>query len=82
LFTQATSEVLFHGTRRHGKACIVGYRTSASEHRKSTDMGQILVAVATKIGAALAEALILRLAWQLWAAYARHQRTVTAPAAA
>ncbi|WP_181139183.1 hypothetical protein [Streptomyces sp. Ru72] len=45
-------------------------------------MGQILVAVATKIGAALAEALILRLVWQLWAAYARHQRTATAPTAA
>lgn len=48
----------------------------------TTDMGQILVAVATKIGAALAEALVLRLVWQLWAAYARRQGTATVPAAA
>lgn len=54
----------------------------AFQHRKSTDMGQILVAVATKIGVALAEAVVLRLAWELWAAYTRRRRTVTAPAAA
>lgn len=45
-------------------------------------MSQILVAVATKIGVALAEAVILRLAWELWAAYSRHLRTVGAPATA
>jgi cytochrome b len=44
-------------------------------------MGQILVAVATKIGVALAEAIILRLVWQLWAAYGQRLRTaVAAPA--
>ena len=45
-------------------------------------MGQLLVAVATKIGVALAEAIILRLAWELWAAYTRRLHTATAPAAA
>lgn len=38
-------------------------------------MSEILAAVAMKIGVALAEAIILRLAWQLWAAYSRHLRT-------
>ncbi|MFE9098962.1 hypothetical protein [Streptomyces sp. NPDC007264] len=45
-------------------------------------MSQILVAVATKVGLALAEAVVLRLAWQLWAAYSRHLRTAAAPATA
>ncbi len=53
-----------------------------SEDRKSADMGGILVAVATKIGVALAEAIIMRVLWELWAAYARHLRTAAAPAAA
>ncbi|MFJ7904253.1 hypothetical protein ACIQ6V_27845 [Streptomyces sp. NPDC096198] len=43
-------------------------------------MGEILVAVAAKIGIAVAETIILRLAWQLWTAYTRHQHTGTAPA--
>ncbi|MFJ5531095.1 hypothetical protein [Streptomyces sp. NPDC093261] len=42
-------------------------------------MGEILVAVATKIGLALAEAILMRLAWELWAAYSRR---AAAPAAA
>ncbi|MGW5476175.1 hypothetical protein [Streptomyces sp. NPDC004008] len=45
-------------------------------------MGEILVAVAAKIGLALAETILLRLAWQLWAAYGRHVHTAAAPAAA
>ncbi|MDT0468402.1 hypothetical protein RM764_36340 [Streptomyces sp. DSM 41699] len=45
-------------------------------------MGEILVAVATKIGLALAETILLRLAWELWAAYGRRVRTAAAPAAA
>jgi hypothetical protein len=45
-------------------------------------MGQILVAVATKIGVALAEAIILRLLCELWASYTRNSRTAAAPAAA
>ncbi|MEU6097105.1 hypothetical protein [Streptomyces sp. NPDC047079] len=45
-------------------------------------MGEILVAVAAKIGLALAETIILRLAWQLWAAYSRHLRATAAPATA
>ncbi|MGW1160174.1 hypothetical protein ACWD5Q_28610 [Streptomyces sp. NPDC002513] len=44
-------------------------------------MGEILVAVAAKIGLALAETILLRLAWELWAAYSRRVRTA-APAAA
>lgn len=45
-------------------------------------MGEILVAVATKIGVALAEAIILRLVGELWAVYLRSLRTASAPAAA
>ncbi|WP_265559021.1 hypothetical protein [Streptomyces hygroscopicus] len=45
-------------------------------------MGGILVTVATKIGAALAEAIIMRVLWELWTAYARRLRTTAAPAAA
>ena len=45
-------------------------------------MGEILVAVATKIGVAIAEAIILRLAWELWSTYSRNLRTTAAPAAA
>ncbi|MEU6370574.1 hypothetical protein ABZ876_33840 [Streptomyces sp. NPDC046931] len=45
-------------------------------------MGEILVAVATKIGLALAEAIVLRVAWQLWAAYSRHLRATVIPATA
>ncbi|TFV33667.1 hypothetical protein E4K10_38805 [Streptomyces sp. T1317-0309] len=51
-------------------------------NRKSTDMGQILVTVATKIGVALAEAILMRLVWELWAAFSRRLHTATAPAAA
>jgi hypothetical protein len=45
-------------------------------------MGQILVAVATKIGIAVAEAIILRLVWQLWALCMRSLRTVSTSAVA
>ncbi|WP_167459007.1 MULTISPECIES: hypothetical protein [Streptomyces] len=45
-------------------------------------MAEILAAVATKIAVALAEAFIMRLVWQLWSAYSRSVRTVSAPAAA
>ncbi|MER6130351.1 hypothetical protein ABT173_49035 [Streptomyces sp. NPDC001795] len=45
-------------------------------------MGQILVAVATKIGIALAEAIILRLVWELWAAFSRYLSPAPAPTAA
>lgn len=53
---------------------------TAPEYRKSADMGQILVAVATKISVALAETIILRLVWQMWAAYGQRLRTAAAPA--
>lgn len=45
-------------------------------------MGQILVTVATKIGVALAEAILTRLVRELWAAFARRVDVATAPAAA
>ncbi|MFC3578220.1 hypothetical protein ACFOZ0_34185 [Streptomyces yaanensis] len=45
-------------------------------------MGEILVAVATKMGIALAEAIILRLVWHVWSVSARTLRTVAVPATA
>ncbi|GAA3787667.1 hypothetical protein [Streptomyces chiangmaiensis] len=45
-------------------------------------MSQILVTVATKIGVALAEAIIMRIVRELWAAYSRYLRTATTPATA
>ncbi|MEU1595507.1 hypothetical protein ABZ468_22250 [Streptomyces sp. NPDC005708] len=45
-------------------------------------MGQILAAVAMKIGVAIAEAIVMRLAWELWAACSRYLRTTATPAAA
>ncbi|MFI9645488.1 hypothetical protein ACIHAA_04225 [Streptomyces sp. NPDC052040] len=33
--------------------------------------------MAAKIGIAVAETIVLRLAWQLWTAYTRHQHTGT-----
>ncbi|GAA3368277.1 hypothetical protein GCM10020367_06000 [Streptomyces sannanensis] len=44
-------------------------------------MAEILAAVATKIIVALAEAIILRLIRELWAACSRSLRTVFVPAA-
>ncbi|MGW7384405.1 hypothetical protein [Streptomyces sp. NPDC054794] len=45
-------------------------------------MGEFLVAVATKIAVSLAEAIILRLVWELWAACSRSLRASFVPAAA
>ncbi len=45
-------------------------------------MGEFLVGVATRIGVALAEAIIMRLMWELWAALSRSLRPTVAPAAA
>jgi hypothetical protein len=44
-------------------------------------MVEILIAVATKVAVALAEAVILRLVWQLWATCARSLRMASVPAA-
>jgi cytochrome b len=43
-------------------------------------MVEILATLATKIAFALAEAIILRLVWELWAAYSRSLRTAFIPA--
>ncbi|MEV6840372.1 hypothetical protein AB0N17_38750 [Streptomyces sp. NPDC051133] len=43
-------------------------------------MAEILAAVATKIVVALVEALVLRLVWQMWSAYAISLRRAFAPA--
>ncbi|WP_433448123.1 hypothetical protein ACQPXS_07380 [Streptomyces sp. CA-142005] len=45
-------------------------------------MAEILAAVATKILAALVEAIVLRLVWQLWSAYSPYLRKASAPVAA
>ncbi|WP_225829958.1 hypothetical protein [Streptomyces sp. NK08204] len=45
-------------------------------------MAEILAAVATKIAVAVVEAIVMRLLWQLWSAYAGSARTAWAPAAA
>ncbi|MET8248509.1 hypothetical protein ABZV31_31410 [Streptomyces sp. NPDC005202] len=45
-------------------------------------MSEFLVAVAAKIGVAVAEAVILRLAWELWAAVSRSLRAASAAAPA
>ncbi|MGW7522076.1 hypothetical protein [Streptomyces sp. NPDC054783] len=52
------------------------------QNRKSANMAEILATVAMKIVVALAEAIILRLVWQLWSAYAPTLRRAFAPAAA
>jgi hypothetical protein len=44
-------------------------------------MAEFLVAVLAKAGAALAEAIILRVLWQLWTAYSRSARTAPVAAA-
>ncbi|MFI6493247.1 hypothetical protein [Streptomyces sp. NPDC050564] len=82
LFIQATSEVRLRSTCSGGKGCIVWFQAPVSQHRKSANMVEILAAVATKIAVALAEAIILRLAWELWAAYSRSLRPAFIPAAA
>ncbi len=67
---------------------MTGGRTALSgfEHpylyRKPVNMGEILIAVATKAAIALAEAILLRLVWQLYAAFSRSLRTVSVPAVA
>ncbi|GAA3480006.1 hypothetical protein GCM10018966_065030 [Streptomyces yanii] len=53
----------------------------APEYRKSATMAEILAAVAMKIVVALAEAIILRLVWELWATCSRSIRTAFVPAA-
>ncbi|MFE9609791.1 hypothetical protein [Streptomyces sp. NPDC006012] len=45
-------------------------------------MGQILIAVATKVAVALAEAIILRIVWELWAACSRSLRSAARTAGA
>lgn len=59
-----------------------GFGHPQSENRKSTNMAEILAAVATKILAALVEAIVLRLVWQLWSAYSPYLRKASAPVAA
>ncbi|MFE7712028.1 hypothetical protein ACFU6I_41185 [Streptomyces sp. NPDC057486] len=44
-------------------------------------MAEFLAAVAMKIAVALAEAIILRLVWELWATCSRSIRTAFVPAA-
>ncbi|MEU0835312.1 hypothetical protein [Streptomyces sp. NPDC005969] len=44
-------------------------------YRKSATMAEFLAAVAMKIAVALAEAIILRLVWELWATCSRSIRT-------
>lgn len=46
-----------------------------SEYRKSFTMAEFLAAIAMKIAFALAEAIILRLVWELWATCSRSIRT-------
>ncbi|MGW7404098.1 hypothetical protein ACWGI9_10205 [Streptomyces sp. NPDC054833] len=45
-------------------------------------MGEFLVAMATKVAMALAEAIIMRLVWELWAACSRSLRLNFVAAAA
>ncbi|MGW1003182.1 hypothetical protein [Streptomyces sp. NPDC002520] len=45
-------------------------------------MAEFLAAVAMKIAVALAEAIILRLVWELWATCSRSLRSASVPAAA
>ncbi|MGW2182362.1 hypothetical protein ACWCXX_30585 [Streptomyces sp. NPDC001732] len=44
-------------------------------------MAEFLAALAMKFAVALAEAIILRLVWELWATCSRSIRTAFAPAA-
>jgi hypothetical protein len=78
LFSQVTHYVHLRGTHDGGKGCIVCFRKSVSEHRKSADMGEFLVAMAAKV----AEAIIMRLVWELWAACSRSLRMNVVAAAA
>lgn len=82
LFSQVTPYVHLRGTHGGGKGCIVCFRTSVSEDRKSADMGEFLVAMAAKVAMALAEAIIMRLVWELWAACSRSLRMNVVAAAA
>ncbi|MFF4351714.1 hypothetical protein [Streptomyces sp. NPDC001530] len=43
-------------------------------------MGAILVAAFTKIGIAIAEAIAVRLMWEMWTAYSRSHRMGAAAA--
>jgi hypothetical protein len=45
-------------------------------------MGEFLVAMATKVAMALAEAIVMRLVWELWAACSRSLRLNFTAAAA
>ena len=82
MFTWAPSKVRLISTHGAEKGCIVWFRTPVPENRKSADMAEILAAVATKIVVALVEALLLRLVWQLWSAYAPTLLRAFAPTAA
>ncbi|MFB7497452.1 hypothetical protein ACFC09_22700 [Streptomyces sp. NPDC056161] len=45
-------------------------------------MGEILITVATKVAVAIAEAIILRVLWDLWAACSRSLRGTARPVGA
>ncbi|MGW1024506.1 hypothetical protein ACWD4J_12475 [Streptomyces sp. NPDC002577] len=57
------------------EAATFGSGHSHSEAQKDSTMGAFLVAVLAKVGVAVAEAIILRLLWQLWTTYSHHLRT-------